>query len=389
VVTAPAVLTPDDIAGMADTLREIRSPLVVRGAGTKDDWSLGEPEVVLSTKRLVGVVLHDPADGVIVVRAGTSLANTQKVLARHGQWLAIDPPLVGDGATIGGIFSANDAGPRRLAYGTLRDMVLGVTLITGDGFIAKTGGRVIKNVAGFDLARLYCGAFGTLGLVAELAFRVQPIRPNRRTIRVRCPATRVGPFLRAMRVAGVEPSAADWFGPSDATMVLRIEQRTERAATAQAKSACEAALSEGLGAEVLNESDGREVWQHGESILAGSPGDTTIRIVSRPSDLPQVAHGIFAACTENDTDVTLVSHAVLGVHTARLRGGRPGDAIAVVRAQMALLGGYVTTRRRGPDLGPEVPRWGEPPPGFAIMRRVKHELDPRGRCAPGTFVGGI
>ncbi len=197
----PAILTPEDMASTARTLREARSSLVVRGAGTKDDWALGEPEVVLSTKLLTGVVLHDPADGVIVVRTGSSLAHIQEVLAPHRQWLAIDPPHADDGATIGGIFSVNDAGPRRLAYGTLRDMVLGATIITADGLVAKTGGRVIKNVAGFDLARLYCGAFGTLGLVAELALRVHPLRSHSRTIRVPCPATGVGPLIRALHTS--------------------------------------------------------------------------------------------------------------------------------------------------------------------------------------------
>ena len=120
-------------------------------------------------------MLHDPLDGVAIVRAGTSLATLQAELAPHGQWLAVDPPFSDSGATVGGIFSANDAGPRRLAYGTMRDLVIGATIVTGDGVVAHSGGRVIKNITGFDLARLYCGAFGTLGLVAE-ASRCASIR---------------------------------------------------------------------------------------------------------------------------------------------------------------------------------------------------------------------
>ena len=155
-------------------------------------------------------MLHDPLDGVAIVRAGTSLAALQAELAPHGQWLAVDPPFSDSGATVGGIFSANDAGPRRLAYGTMRDLVIGATIVTGDGVVAHSGGRVIKNVAGFDLARLYCGAFGTLGLVAELALRLHPLRRESRTVMVSCPFEDVSEVTRAIRTSGLTPTAVDW-----------------------------------------------------------------------------------------------------------------------------------------------------------------------------------
>jgi glycolate oxidase FAD binding subunit len=271
----------------------------------------------------------------------------------------------------------------------MRDLVIGATVVTGDGVVAKSGGRVIKNVAGFDLARLYCGATGTLGLVTELAFRVHALRPHSRTIRVSCPATAFTSFSRSLRAAGVEPTAADWMGPTEAVVLVRVEQRTERAVTSQAEAALCAAFTEGLQADMLDAAEERDAWANAESILAGSPGDTVVRIGSRPSRLPEVIEALMVACAAGETDFAFCSHAVLGVHTARLRGGRAATAIMALRTRMGELRGHVTTRRRGPDLGSGVDRWGAPPSGLDIMRRVKQELDPYDRCAPGTFVGGI
>ena len=192
-------VAPATVAEAAALLSAGGPPVVFEGSGTKLARSFpsspspeaaldsSDSQATISTSSLAGIVLHDPLDGVAVVRGGTTLAELQGELAPHGQWLAVDPPFTGEGATVGGIFSTNDAGPRRLAYGTLRDLVIGATVVTGDGVVAHSGGRVIKNVAGYDLARLYCGAFGTLGLVAELALRLHPLRSASRTVAVRCP----------------------------------------------------------------------------------------------------------------------------------------------------------------------------------------------------------
>lgn len=279
---AGPALRPGDPTEAAAILRRATSAVAFEGGGTKADWWAERPGLVVSTAGLRGVVRHDASGGIVVARAGTPLEELQAALAPAGQWLALDPPLVDRGATVGGVFASNDAGPRRLAYGTLRDQVVGATVVTGDGVVARTGGRVIKNVAGYDLARLYCGSFGTLGLVAELALRVHPVRPHSRSLRVPCPPGAVAPLVGSLRAAGVEATALDWTGPVAPAVLVRVEQRTERAALAQADAARRAARAEGLGAELLEATAELGAWRSVDAVLAGSPGDTVVRIGTRP-----------------------------------------------------------------------------------------------------------
>ncbi|MDX6326929.1 MAG: glycolate oxidase binding subunit, partial [Nocardioidaceae bacterium] len=139
--------------------------VVARGMGTKRDW--GAPpesvDLILDTTLIDGVVEHAAGDLVVVVRAGTLLEDLQSTLAEAGQQLALDAPL--PGATIGGTIALNTSGPRRLLYGTLRDLLIGVTFVRADGVVAKSGGKVVKNVAGYDFGKLLIGSYGTLGVV--------------------------------------------------------------------------------------------------------------------------------------------------------------------------------------------------------------------------------
>ena len=148
---------------------------VVRGAATKLDW--GSPperlDLILDTRRLTGVVEHAAGDLIVVVRAGTPLADLSPKLAAAGQQLALDAPL--PGATVGGTVAVNTSGPRRMAYGTVRDLLIGVTNVRPDGDLARAGGKVVKNVAGYDLGKLVTGSYGTLGLITECAFRLHPV----------------------------------------------------------------------------------------------------------------------------------------------------------------------------------------------------------------------
>ncbi|MBC7561255.1 MAG: FAD-binding oxidoreductase, partial [Dermatophilaceae bacterium] len=143
----------------AQLLGETAGSVLFRGGGTKLDWAgrVRDPDLVVDTTRLRGMLTHNPADLTASVRAGTTLTELQEHLAGDGQWLALDPPTAGRGATVGGLLAAGDSGPSRLRYGALRDLVIGVTLVLADGTVARSGGHVIKNVAGYDLAKLVHG----------------------------------------------------------------------------------------------------------------------------------------------------------------------------------------------------------------------------------------
>jgi glycolate oxidase FAD binding subunit len=395
---------PTTAAGAAALLRAGGAPVVFAGSGTKQSPPAGSPPpATISTRSLAGIVFHDPLDGIAVVRAGTRLASLQAELAPHGQWLAIDPPFADAGATVGGIFSTNDAGPRRLAYGTLRDLVIGATIVTGDGVVARSGGRVIKNVAGFDLARLYCGAFGTLGLVAEVALRLHPLREVSRTATVACPLEKLGEMSQAIRTSGLTPTAVDWHwdarpvadggagGAEPGALLVRFEERTARATAAQVSDFVNLCRLSALETTVLDDGDELAAWAAVDGLLAGTPNDLVVRAVTRPSRTAEAVAVLGELAGAGGVEFGVVSHALVGVHTACLRGAGRARLASSWRSAIERLGGHLTVRRAGAaGDGEEVlDRWGQVPQAIALMRRLKGELDPHNRCAPGTFVGAI
>ena len=182
------IVEPQSGEEAAEILRcanEDGAAVIPRGGGTKSDW--GNPpartDVMLSTARLNRVVEHAWADLTVTVEAGCTITELQRTLAQHGQRLAVDP-LWPEKATVGGVLSANDSGVLRFRYGGLRDLVIGVTLALADGTLAQSGGKVVKNVAGYDLGKLFCGSFGTLGVITEVNFRLHAIAPYAETVSV-------------------------------------------------------------------------------------------------------------------------------------------------------------------------------------------------------------
>ena len=174
IVVMPA--TPHEVAAVLETANASGAAVLPRGGGTQT--ALGMPpqryDVALDLKRLNGVVEYEPADLTVTVEAGMRLSELQKLLGEKGQWLPLDPPLP-DEATIGGVLATNVSGPARLRYGSSRDLVIGMTVALASGEVVKSGGRVVKNVAGYDLAKLHIGALGTLGVIVQAVFKVAPL----------------------------------------------------------------------------------------------------------------------------------------------------------------------------------------------------------------------
>src|SRR5437762_7956527 len=159
--------------------------VIPRGGGTKLAWGnpLSRADLILSTVRLNKILEHAWADLTVTVEAGCSIQTLQETLAQHGQRLALDP-LWPEKATVGGILSTNDSGALRLRFGALRDLIIGVTIALPDGTLASSGGKVVKNVAGYDLPKLVTGAFGTLGVITRAVFRLHPLPLNSRSFSV-------------------------------------------------------------------------------------------------------------------------------------------------------------------------------------------------------------
>jgi glycolate oxidase FAD binding subunit len=362
--------------------------LLIRGGATKLDW--GAParrtDLVVDTTGMSALLAHDPADATAKVQAGMRLADLQDQLATTGQWLAIDPPHAD--ATVGGVFAANATGPRRLRYGGMRDLVIGTTMVTADGAVARSGGNVIKNVAGYDLAKLLCGSLGTLGLVAELIVRLHPLPAASTTVTAAITPELATQVTLALLASPLVVSAIDW---SLGTLAIRIEGR-EAGVDEQTGAVTELLTRHGASPVAVTGADETAIWEHMAQGHAGVEGETVAVAATLPSAFADVAASFAQACQTAGVDGDLSSHLGHGLHTARLAEADAAAHAAVVRGwrqRVAQLGGHVTVRRRSDDLNDPALIWGGEPPAIALMRAVKQQFDPQARCAPGRFVGGI
>jgi glycolate oxidase FAD binding subunit len=383
------VASPASTAEASEVLRvaaQHEMYVVARGAGTKLGWGAtpAAVDLVVDTTRLSGVVEHAAGDLVALVKAGTAIEELQTVLAEADQELAFDNPL--PGATVGGSLSTAPSGPRRLLRGTLRDLLIGVTFVRSDGVVAKAGGRVVKNVAGYDFGKLLTGSYGTLGLITEVVFRLHP-RPTARRV-VMCSATGSTQAARAAHSvvsSQTVPSAVevDWPADGGPTVAVLLEG-TEEGVAARSKTVRSLLDSTAAGAERVENPDWWGRYPFGE-------GDVGLKLtcaVSGLGDLLEVAR----AAADRHSLALHVRGSAAGVLHAGLPGDTPADAVSSVvdelRAAASSYDGTVVVLTAPPATRGVIDLWG-PVPGLALMRRLKDELDPPHRFSPGRFVGGI
>ncbi|HET8756349.1 MAG TPA: FAD-binding oxidoreductase [Solirubrobacteraceae bacterium] len=344
---------------------EIRAQDAVRprGGGTKLGWSPKTDAVDFDTRRLNRILEHNEGDFTAILEAGVSVVEAQAQFAAAGQMLAIDPPLgAGDAATIGGVMATNDSGPLRHRYGTMRDLVVGVTVVLSDGTIAQSGGKVIKNVAGYDLAKLFTGSYGTLGLIVRVAVRLHPAPERTATVTARSddPAS-LAAAARHLAALPLEADCLDvtWEGDSG-----RLDVRFG-GATAHER-AHEATRHLDLPAEI--DDDDHDLWARQR---ARQRGDVVVKVSGRPTDLESVIAAAGGA--------RVVSRAALGIsYVADADVAALRDALAP-RACTVLDGAD-----RIDDPWPAVD-----PGALAVMERIKARFDPARTFRPGAFVGGL
>ncbi|HTK62226.1 MAG TPA: FAD-binding protein [Pseudonocardia sp.] len=366
------VVRPTNLAEAAEALTGGDGRVEIRGAATARDWA-GRPEpadLVLDTTAMTGVITHNPGDMTVSVRAGTPLRVLNDELASHGQRVALDAARVDAGATVGGLVATADAGPSALVHGSLRDLVIGTTVVLADGTPARSGGHVIKNVAGYDLSKLLHGAYGTLALIAEVVLRLHPVPAAETTVRLVCPLGDAAAAARAVLGSPLEPVALEW---ADGALLTRLAGNPT---TVTARAQRLATLL-GPSAEPLDTGTAATVWQRHRELVSGPPGEAAmLRIGTRPSRLPEVLAALVALGGSRVT-------AGLGTGVATL--ALPADPGTLEQAHRLVYraGGSSMLRSRPP--GSDAPAWGPPPSAVAVLRAVRRELDPRGRLGAGRF----
>jgi glycolate oxidase FAD binding subunit len=338
-----------------------------RGGGTKLGWSPAGDGADFDTRGLNRILEHNEGDFTAILEAGVPLVEAQAAFGAAGQMLALDPPL-GEpaAATIGGVIATGDSGPLRHRYGGVRDLVVGITVVLSDGTIAKSGGKVIKNVAGYDLAKLFAGSFGTLGLIARVALRLHPAPAHTATVTATTDdaAELAG---AAARLAAL-PLEADSLDVSWREGSGRLDVRFGGTTAAERAQAAR----EHVELDTELDEDDVERWA---ALRDRQRGEVVVKVSGRPSDLPALVAALPAGAS-------LVSRAALGLSWVSLP--EPA-AVAPLREAMApractVLDGATRVVDPWPAVDPGV---------LAVMRRVKQRFDPAGAFRPGTFVGGL
>ena len=373
----------DEAAALLRAAAEHDMAVVFRGSGSRLGW--GSPatqcDLLVDMRRMDAVLEHASGDLVARVQAGARMGDVSAVLASAGQEIALDVPAE---ATIGGVIGSGLAGPRRLRYGTPRDLLIGMTIVRADGTVAKSGGKVVKNVAGYDLGKLYAGSAGTLGLITEATFRLHPLPAARAyvtaeyvAVSVACDAVAAAANSPLVSSA-VELTRAEPGGPVQVGVLLEGS-----ADGVQARSMRMAGL---LGkAEVAVDAP---AWWPGAP-HAGA-GDTLIRVSFWVSALARVLDAIEAAAAK--AGVAPVIEGSAGAGVLSLGVDAPAAAVAefvgVLRGAVAGERGAVAVLAAPAAVREELTARGGmngTVPGIALMRAVKDQFDPGHRMAPGRF----
>jgi glycolate oxidase FAD binding subunit len=378
-----------ELAQVLQRANEAGLAVIPRGGGTKPTW--GNPpsraDVVLSVERLDRIIEHAWADLTVTVEAGCTIQKLQETLAPHGQRLALDP-LWPDRATVGGVLSTNDSGALRLRFGALRDLVIGVTLALPDGTLARSGGKVVKNVAGYDLPKLATGALGTLGVITRASFRLHPLPKQTRTIscltRDICDAqkhilaiqdSQLAHSALQVRVVGdVAPQVDVLFEATQAGLAAQVDELKRIVAPCP----------------VID--PGPAVWNaRRELYSAAKQGDsssavTKISVVpARIVDAVETLAGVTAGRIRFSAVVQGTGIGCVFVE------GEPemiGATLKSFRASLEGSGGSLVVAHH-PSTMPALDAWGAAGDALPLMLAVKQQFDPKGTLNPGRFVGGI
>jgi glycolate oxidase FAD binding subunit len=395
---------PSTLAEATEALQRAdrdRERILFLGGGT--ELTLGAPpdgvEVLLSTERLERIVEYAPLDQIVAVEAGVRLASLQDVLARSGQMLALDSPWAGR-ATLGGLVATNAFGPRRTRYGSIRDLIIGISMVRADGTEARAGGKVVKNVAGFDLPKLMVGSLGTLGFISTVTFRLHPRPETERTVLFPdLDADAVRQVVLALRQAQLEPGAvAALVHEGGDDLGVRFDGRFElgvrfegfeAGVRQQAMKLLDLATGQRWRAESIGAETARAFWARHDDARESSAGFRA-KLAAQPMDLERVANAAIGSLFAALEVPRCVCYPTLGLAFVAGEVRIAGQvAAAVSAAREAVPEGSVVIHAAPPEVRAAVDVWGPPPAALPLMRAVKQRLDPARRLAPGRFVGGL
>ncbi|MGZ3638401.1 MAG: FAD-binding oxidoreductase [Ktedonobacterales bacterium] len=375
-----------------------------RGGGTQ--LGMGMPprsgDIALSVARLNAIIEHAPHDQTVSVQAGMTLAALQTALGHTHQWLALDP-MVGQGATIGGLIATNASGARRLRYGGVRDQIIGIKVALADGTLAKGGGKVVKNVAGYDLPKLFTGSLGTLGVIVSATFRLYPLPTASRTVLIAATSPDALCEIALKVIAStLVPTILDLVqdGAGGAYMLgVRFESGVGEAVAEQCEALLALAGELRAGARMLYGEEEVQFWREVEGRLAPAEGaqdgaqaeaSVSLKASLLPADVAGWLSAVDDGARRRGVAARWRAHAGHGIVFVRLSGGSAalGEMIGELRTLAMARRGSLVVSDAPPEIARAVDVWG-PIGALDVMQRLKERFDPHGTLNPGRFVGGI
>ena len=371
--TAVAPSNTGEVAAILRFVQEKHFAVVPWGGGTKQRWGYPvAPAVILETHRLNAIREHTWQDMTCTVEAGCTWASLQSALAQHGQYVALDP-LWPEGATVGGIVATNDSGALRLRYGSLRDLIIGMTIVLADGTIAHTGGKVVKNVAGYDLHKLMTGAFGTLGVITSVNFRLHSIPKSTQSFTFSAPSAKpLGGWMLKLLHEQLSTLSIQLRGTTGGFHLdIQLASLPEVLRT-------QADLLESLGRVegLAIETAAAAVWDARQQLL---DRDLVCKATMLPSEIASFAERVRSLGGESVTQAT-------GIMTACFPAAAANQLPQLRRDLEAASGSLMVLKQPAES---KLDCWGTLPDSLPLMREIKRRFDPEGVLNPGRFLGGI
>jgi len=399
------VAFPHNIEELSEMMRlanDERWRVIPAGAGT---WlEVGNRptrlDLIVSTAKMNRLLEYEPADLTATIEAGVPLAAFNRIAAEDRQFIPLDP--FGDEqSTIGGVVATASSGPMRCAYGGPRDWLIGATVVHADGQITRAGGKVVKNVAGYDLCKLYTGSFGTLAVIAELSFKLRALPPCEKTIVFYSHnAESLCALVARITDSDVQPTVMELISPHDeATLPIGTKQFAlalgflNEAETVDSQIGQAAQLGSGFGHTLFSEADANAFWQAYHASETSPHTEFVLRLSALPADL----NALIADINRTLPRTHLRAHAANGV--VRVHGDalwldglktreRPRK-LAEMRRLAQSRGGQMVILRAPDEIKSQLDVWGEAGPTGSLMRALKEKFDPHALLNPGRFVGGI
>jgi glycolate oxidase FAD binding subunit len=362
--------------------------VLARGSGTKLGWGPAPHsiDVLLSTARLNAIVAHRHGDLTATIQAGATLADVNRALATHRQWIPLDPPSA-ERATIGGLVATNDSGPRRHRYGAPRDLIIGVEFIRADGLLAKGGGIVVKNVAGYDLPRLLTGSFGSLGVIVSATFKLYPLTAASGTLLVNLSkSSDVGILTGRLLASHLTPTALE-FTTHPLQLVVRFES-IEASVRQQSETAAKLIADAGFTARTIAGSEEERFWAD-HARFDRDERTALLKVSVLPTELsPTLA---LMEQLAGQSGYAAAGRAGAGVFELCVKGDVQTQKRVIdgLRDALPLGRGSAVIMKSAPELRTHVDVWGPIGDGLALMKSVKQQFDPAGVLSPGRGPGGL